>query len=98
MRTNFQRIFFNLDFKALGTTRSMDDALWAVVQRAVPQHPPNQAHSVCRKLWDDGFRVMEKPFILAVVPLITLSLSFLFTIFLVGVLPYAIFPDCPLLL
>jgi hypothetical protein len=55
----------------------------------VPQIPPSEDHGTCSKLWNDGFIVMgPKPFVLAIVPLITFTLSALFILFLLIVLRY----------
>lgn len=73
----------------IDTLRPMQVVESALRFGAVPQDPPSTDKSVCRRLWNDGFVVMSRPFVLAVMPLITLSVSVLFVLFLLIVLRYA---------
>ena len=57
--------------------------------RAMPAEAPTDNKTLCMKLWDDGFIVMDKPYILAVIPLITFILTLLFALFLLATMPYA---------
>lgn len=76
---------------------AMAHVLWSLLTRDASASPlsspiasPDAADKpLCRKLWDDGFIVMDKPYILAVIPLITFILTMLFALFLLGTLPYA---------
>lgn len=66
----------------------MSVAIGALLRAAAPPLAPMDNKTLCMKLWDDGFIVMDKPYILAVIPLITFILTLLFALFLLCTLPY----------